>query len=302
MSRKSEERLIDAGGVELNVQEFGDDSSPPLVLIMGLGMQMISWPEIFCKRLASQGYRVIRFDNRDSGLSQKFNHLRAPGPLRLLAASKLRLPVRVPYSLHDMAGDVVKLLDVLEIDAAHLVGASMGGMIAQLSAALYPERVMSLTSIMSSSGNPRLPQPSRAVLMTLMRPAADSEQSYLQGALQTWKLIGSPAYPPDEKELSERLRLTYRRNYCPGGTARQLAAISACGSRVSELKTIIAPTLVIHGKADPLVPVEAGIDTARHIPGAKLELIEGMGHDLPQPLWSQFVELISEHSRNAVAN
>ena len=175
MSRKSEERLINAGGVELNVQEFGDASQPALVLIMGLGMQMISWPEIFCKRLADEGYRVIRFDNRDSGLSQKFDHLRAPGPLKLLAASKLGLSVKTPYDLRDMAVDVVNLLDALDIDAAHIVGASMGGMIAQLVAALHPERVMSLTSIMSSSGNPKLPQPRRAVLATLMKPAASSE-------------------------------------------------------------------------------------------------------------------------------
>nr|WP_246386997.1 alpha/beta hydrolase [Litorivivens lipolytica] len=294
--------MIDAGGVELNVQEFGDASQPALLLIMGLGMQMISWPEIFCKRLAAEGYRVIRFDNRDAGLSQKFDGKRAPGPIKLLAASKLRLPVKVPYRLHDMAADVVNLLEALDIDAAHIVGASMGGMIAQLVAALYPERVSSLTSIMSSSGNPKLPQPRPVILATLMTPAADNEESYLKNAIKTWALIGSPAYPPEDNELRERLRFAYRRSYCPGGTARQLAAIADCGSRARELQTIIAPTLVIHGKDDPLVPVEAGIDTAELIPGARLELIEGMGHDLPQPLWSRFVELISDHARSAIAN
>lgn len=302
MGRKSEERLVDVGGIALNMQEFGDNSSPALVLIMGLGMQMISWPEPLCVSLADQGYRVIRFDNRDSGLSHKFDGHRAPGPLMLLGSSKLGLPLRVPYQLSDMASDVVNLLDALNVGAAHVVGASMGGMIAQLMAALYPERVTSLASIMSTSGASGLPQPRAEVLKTLMTPAAKSEQQFLQNAMRTWKLIGSPAYPPDEEALRARLLASYRRNYCPAGTARQLAAIAACGSRVRELGRIIAPTLVIHGKEDALVPVEGGMDTARHIPGARLELIDGMGHDLPEPLWPTFVELIANHAKSAVAN
>lgn len=302
MAKKSEERLIDVGGVALNIQEFGDSASPALVLIMGLGMQMISWPEPLCQSLAEQGYRVIRFDNRDAGLSQKFDGQRAPGPLMLLGSKKLGLPLRVPYQLSDMASDVVNLLDALKIGAAHIVGASMGGMIAQLVAAFYPERVTSLTSIMSTSGDSRLPQPRAEVLKTLMTPAARTEEQFLGNAMRTWKLIGSPAYPPTDDGLRARLLASYRRNYCPAGTARQLAAIASCGSRVGALKRIIAPTLVIHGKDDALVPVEGGMDTARHIPGARLELIDGMGHDLPEALWPTFAELIVSHAKSAVAN
>ncbi|WP_372797285.1 alpha/beta fold hydrolase [Litorivivens sp.] len=302
MSQVSEERLVDVGGLTLNVQEFGDAEQPALVLIMGLGMQMISWPDPLCAGLAERGYRVIRFDNRDSGLSQKFEHQRAPGPLKLLISRKLGLSVKVPYQLRDMASDVVNLLDVLQIGAAHVVGASMGGMIGQLVAALYPERVTSLTSIMSTSGARQLPQPRAEVLKVLMTPAARSEEDYLRNAMRTWSLIGSPAYPPNDEALRARLLAGYRRSYCPGGTARQLAAIAACGSRVNELKRIIAPTLVIHGRDDALVPVEGGEDTARHIPGARLEVIDGMGHDLPEPLLSDFVEMIAGHAGAAVAN
>ncbi len=302
MAGKSEERLIDVGGIALNMQEFGDSQSPALLMIMGLGMQMISWPEPLCHSLADQGYRVIRFDNRDAGLSHKFEGHRAPGPLMLLGGTKLGLPLRVPYQLSDMASDVVNLLDALNIGAAHIVGASMGGMIGQLVAALYPERVTSLTSIMSTSGDSRLPQPRSEVLKTLMTPAANSEEQFLRNAMRTWRLIGSPAYPLDDDALRVRLLASYRRSYYPAGTARQLAAIAACGSRVNALKRIIAPTLVIHGKDDALVPVEGGMDTARHIPGSRLELIDGMGHDLPEPLWPTFVELIASHAKSSVAN
>lgn len=293
------EQQVQAGDLTLVCQQFGDADKPALVLVMGLGMQMISWPDDFCRQLADRGFRVIRFDNRDSGLSQKMSGQRAPGPLKLILASRLGLRLKVPYQLWDMAADTAALLDALDIEAAHLVGASMGGMIAQLVAAHYPQRVLSLTSIMSTSGNPRLPGPRREVLRTLMTPAAANEAAFLETAMRTWRLIGSPAFQPTDEELQVRLLRSYRRSYYPAGTARQLAAISASGSRVEDLKTIRVPALVIHGADDPLVPVQGGIDTAKHIPGARLEIIEGMGHDLPQPLLPRFAALIGEHAANA---
>lgn len=294
------EQQVQAGDLTLVCQQFGDADKPALVLVMGLGMQMISWPDDFCWQLADRGFRVIRFDNRDSGLSQKMSGQRAPGPLKLILASRLGLRLKVPYQLRDMAADTAALLDALDIEAAHLVGASMGGMIAQLVAAHYPRRALSLTSIMSTSGNPRLPGPRREVLRTLMTPAAGNEAAFLETAMRTWRLIGSPAFQPTDEELQVRLLRSYRRSYYPAGTARQLAAISASGSRVKDLKTIRVPALVIHGADDPLVPVQGGIDTAKHIPGARLEIIEGMGHDLPQPLLPRFAALIGEHAANAV--
>lgn len=289
------ETAIKVGDIELVAQEFGESDHPAIVLIMGLGMQMISWPDSFCRDLAGQGFRVVRFDNRDAGLSHKVQGVRAPGPIKMLLASKLGIRLSVPYQLRELADDTVALMNALHIETAHIVGASMGGMIAQLVAAHYPERVLTLTSIMSTSGDPKLPQPSAKVLLRLAAKAAQDETSYLEGALQTWRIIGSPGYQPSDEELSERLLAAYRRSYYPAGTARQMAAISACGSRVEALKTIKAPTLVIHGKDDVLVPVTGGIDTAKHIPGARLELIEGMGHDLPAPLLPTFVELIASH-------
>lgn len=296
----TEEKQVQAGDLTLVCQQFGETDKPALVLVMGLGMQMISWPDDFCRQLADQGFRVIRFDNRDSGLSQKMSGQRAPGLLKLTLATRLGFRLKVPYQLRDMAADTAALLDALEIEAAHLVGASMGGMIAQLVAAHYPRRVLSLTSIMSTSGNPRLPGPKGKILRTLMMPAAPNEAAFLETATRTWRLIGSPAFQPTDEELQARLLYSYRRSYYPAGTARQLAAISASGSRVEDLKTIRVPTLVIHGAEDPLVPVQGGIDTAKHIPGARLEIIEGMGHDLPQPLLSRFATLIGEHAGRAV--
>ncbi len=289
------ERKITAGAVELVYEEFGNANDPPLILIMGLGMQLISWPDSFCRGLAQQGLRVIRFDNRDVGLSQKFHGARAPGPIKMLLASKLGLRLSVPYQLHDLAADTVGLMDALGIAESHIVGASMGGMIAQLVAAHNPGRVITLTSIMSTSGNPKLPKPDTKVLLRLAAKSAADEASYLESAMLTWRIIGSPAYQPSDEALRERLLSVYRRNYYPAGTARQMAAIAACGSRVEALKSITAPTLVIHGKDDVLVPVSGGVDTAKHIPGARLELIEGMGHDLPEPLLPHFVELITGH-------
>jgi pimeloyl-ACP methyl ester carboxylesterase len=287
------EKIVQTKTLSIAYQEFGQTSDPVILLIMGLGMQMLAWPDEFCLGLADKGYRVIRLDNRDVGLSQKFDGIKAPSPLTLILRSRFGMPTKVPYRLHDMAEDVVSLMDFLEIPSAHIVGASMGGMIAQLVAAHYPDRTRSLTSIMSTSGARSLPQPSLKVLLQLTRKPVVGEDEYLKNAKKTWAVIGSPGYPADEAQLEERFLSAYRRSYYPQGFARQVAAIAASGDRIADLQKIRAPTLVIHGKADVLVPVQGGIDTARHIVNARLELIEGMGHDLPRPLLPRFIDHIT---------
>jgi pimeloyl-ACP methyl ester carboxylesterase len=295
------EKYLHANGIELAYDEFGDPGHPALLLIMGLGTQMIAWPEALCEGLAARGYRVIRFDNRDIGLSEKMDGAPVPGVLKLAARSRLNLPLQVPYRLHDMAKDAIGVLDALDVGAAHVVGASMGGMIAQLMAGHYPFRVLSLTSIMSTSGCRSLPRADPKVSLHMVRrPSGADPEALREYAVRTWRLIGSPAYQPTDEVLREKLAISYQRSYYPAGHRRQMAAIMASGDRVSVLKKIMAPTLVIHGKADPLVPVAGGIDTARHIRGAELELIDGMGHDLPQPLLPHFVDLIGNHADRAL--
>lgn len=291
------EHYIQANGIQLAYDEFGDPNRPVILLIMGLGTQMIAWPEAFCRGLAARGYRVIRFDNRDIGLSQKMDGGRIPHLLKMAAYSRLNLPLDVPYRLQDMAQDAICLLDALDIDSAHIVGASMGGMIAQLIAGHFPYRVLSLTSIMSTSGRRSLPGAKRNVaLHMLRRPSSTDPQALQEHAIRTWRLIGSPDYQPSDAALRDKLSQSYQRSHYPAGHSRHMAAIMASGDRIEVLKKIVAPTLVIHGKADPLVPVAGGIDTARLVRGARLELFDGMGHDLPAPLLPQFVELISEHA------
>jgi pimeloyl-ACP methyl ester carboxylesterase len=287
------QKYLMANGLRLAYDEFGDAADPALILVMGLGTQMIAWPEALCEGLASEGYRVIRFDNRDIGLSQQIEPKKPVNLMKLILRSKLGLSIRVPYGLRDMAADAIGVLDFLEIESAHWVGASMGGMICQVIAAEHPERSLSLTSIMSSSGNPDLPQPSlRIAKQLLMRPDRNNEKAYLKHSFATWAIIGSPDYPPKQEELSDRILSGLRRSYSPHGYTHQMAAILESGDRRHLLRKIKVPTQVIHGKADVLVPVEGGIDTAKHIKNAKLELIEGMGHDLPRQLIPRFISLI----------
>ena len=291
------EKYARANGINLAYEEFGEVDHPAILLIMGLGTQMIAWPEDFCRGLAERGYRVIRFDNRDSGMSQKMNRAPVPNLLKMAAFSRLKLPLNVPYKLHDMADDALGLLDALEIENAHFVGVSMGGMIAQLVAGHFPSRVSSLTSIMSTSGHRDLPGADPQVsLQMIRRPRTINAEAQIDYSMRTYRLIGSPAYPPSDEELRTKLRTSFKRCYYPAGYKRQMAAIAASGDRVDLLKKIKTPTLVIHGKADRLVPVEGGIDTARHIKGARLELIDGMGHDLPKALLPRFVDLICAHA------
>ena len=291
------EQYIKANGIRLAYEEFGDLERPVILLIMGLATQMIAWPVDFCQGLSEQGYRVIRFDNRDIGLSEKMEGQKVPGMLKLAACSRFGVPVKVPYKLRDMAKDAVGLMDALEIEAAHVVGASMGGMIAQLMAGLYPYRVLSLTSIMSTSGHRSLPGANRKVALHMVRrPASTDSEAVQKHAMRTWRLIGSPAYQPSDEALREKLSNSINRSFYPEGHTRHMAAIMASGDRVEVLKKIIAPTLVIHGKEDALVPVSGGIDTAKYVKNSTLELFDGMGHDLPVELLPRFVELITAHA------
>jgi pimeloyl-ACP methyl ester carboxylesterase len=288
--------------LHIEYESLGDPSHPAIVLIMGLGMQLTGWPDAFCQDLVARGYRVVRFDNRDCGLSG-----RAPGKKRgnlmlAMAASALGLPVRTPYTLEDMAADVIGLMDRLGIARAHVVGASMGGMIGQVLAAKHPQRVLSLTSIMSSSGNRKVSKPTRPARKVLLaRPADQNDpESVIEHLIGVFGVIGSPGYPTPREELRQRFGKSVRRAYDPAGVARQLLAIIASGDRRKLLHTITAPTLVIHGAADPLVPLAAGRDTAQNIPGASLLAIDGMGHDFPEALLPRLAEAIAEHCARSV--
>lgn len=292
------EKYVDANGVRLAYDEFGDEADPAMILIMGLGTQMIAWPVEFCEQLAAKGFRVIRFDNRDIGLSEKMHNADKPNLLWVLLRARLGIPFNVPYTLKDMADDVVGLMDALNVDRAHLVGASMGGMIGQLVAAHNEHRVISFTSIMSTSGSRRIPPPKPEIMREMVRGRGNTEDEIVEQRVGLFRMIGSRGeLAPKDEEIREKARASYRRNYHPAGYIRQMAAIAHSGSRVPLLKKINRPTLVVHGKSDPLAPVEGGIDTARHIPNAELELIDNMGHDLPRLLIPRFVELISRHAK-----
>ena len=289
--------------LHIEYESLGDPAHPAIVLIMGLGMQLTAWPDSFCRALVERGYRVVRFDNRDCGLSGRTPGKKRANLMLAMAASALGLPVRTPYTLEDMAGDVTGLMDRLGIAQAHIVGASMGGMIAQVLTATFPQRVLSLTSIMSSSGNRRVSKPTKPARKVLLSRPADPKdtESVIDYMVQMFGVIGSPAYPATPDELRDRLGRSIRRAYTPAGTARQLLAIIASGDRRKLLRTIKAPTLVIHGAADPLVPLAAGRDTAQNIPGAELLVIEGMGHDFPEALMPRLAQAIADHCRRGGA-
>ena len=273
---------LKANGLDIEVEDTGGEGRPVVLLIMGLGMQLIAWPDSFVQALVDAGFRVVRHDNRDIGLSQGFDHAGSSNLVWQTIRQRLGLQVQSAYALKDMAKDSIGVLDALGIPRAHIVGASMGGMVAQHIAALAPDRTASLVSIMSSSGARGLPGPRREVgAMLLRRPAGGSEAALIAHSLRFIKLIGSPAYPQDDAEITERLTRSMRRAYRPAGLMRQMVAIGADAGREKVLPSITAPTLVLHGDADVLVPMACGQDTARRIPGAKFVAIPGMGHDLP---------------------
>lgn len=292
---------VSANGIRLEYESFGPDSNPVVLLIMGLGAQLTRWPVPFCEKLAARGFRVIRFDNRDIGLSTRLEGVPVPDLRQIVAAHKTGLPVNVPYTLHDMAADTIGLLDALHIRQAHIVGASMGGMIAQLIAADYPQRVLSLTSIMSTTGNPALPPPTPAAAAVLMARAPNpaDREAYLAHGLNTLRTLGSPGYPFDEAAARERILNEAARSYNPAGFGRQIAAATASGDRREKIQRIKAPTVVVHGADDPLVPLAAGRDTAQSIANAELRVIPGMGHDLPPQLYDTIVDAIESAANRA---
>jgi len=289
-------QIARANGIDICYEIFGDPAAEPLLLIMGLGAQMIHWDDDFCRQLAARGFRVIRFDNRDIGKSSHMSGGKRLTAFELLKLRFLKIPVAAPYRLIDMAKDTVGLMDTLGIKSAHLVGASMGGMIAQEIAISFPQRVRSLTSIMSTTGNPKMPQPTREAAAVLMAPPPATKEEYFVRFANTWKVLRVGSFPDPA-----RAARTYERGLNPAGVGRQLRAVLASGSRKERLRQVKAPTLVIHGTVDPLVRPEGGKDTAASISGAKLLMIEGMGHALPIPMWPQIIDAIDKHAHGAAA-
>jgi pimeloyl-ACP methyl ester carboxylesterase len=288
---------IVANGLGIEIDDQGLPGGEPLLLIMGLGMQLTGWPQELVQLLVSRGFRVLRLDNRDAGLSQGFDHLGVPSLPWAGLRHMVGMTVHAPYTIADMAADALGVLDALGIQRAHICGASMGGMIAQHIAAKHPDRLKSLTLWMTTSGARKLPQADLKVQRALMsRPSGanpDAVVTHLQNLLA---LIGSPAYPADPALQLPRLQASVQRAYRPKGTARQLVAVVADGDRTPMLSKIKAPTLVIHGEADPLVPVAAGHDLLAQIPGATADFVPGMGHDLPHQLWPRFAEGIAKNA------
>lgn len=295
---------IRANGIHIEVEDSGPGASgearPAVLLIMGLGMQLVAWPPALVQALVDAGYRVIRFDNRDIGLSQHFDQLGKPNLLWQGLKLKLGLTPRAPYSLADMALDGLGVLDALHIDKAHVVGVSMGGMIAQRVAIAAPERVLSLTSVMSSSGAPGLPQASPEVMRAMLgRPASSAQTDVADYYVKLFKVIGSPGFPMTDAQMRERVLAGVQRSFHPVGTLRQMLAIVADVTRAADLARVSSPTLVLHGKADPLVPYACAEDTARRIRGAKLIGVEGMGHDLPPGVVERLLEPLIPHLQGA---
>lgn len=283
-------------GVRIAYDSFGSPGDPPLLLVMGLGMQMLGWDERFCELLVARGYRVIRFDNRDIGLSTKFDDAGRPH----IIAGALGATRSAPYRLADMADDAAGLLDQLEIDAAHVAGASMGGMIGQTLAARHPERVRSLCSIMADpGGRRRATMPRISVIGTLLARPPGGREAYGEHVTKVFARIGSPRFETDPERLRRVALMSYDRCFNPAGAARQLMAVIASGDRTAELRTIAAPTICIHGADDRLVPPAGGELVAAAIPAARLELISGMGHDLPVQLWPEIAAMIAENAGRA---
>ncbi|MGD8954580.1 MAG: alpha/beta hydrolase [Desulfobacterales bacterium] len=293
---RREVKFARANGIDIAYQTFGDKDASPLILIMGLGSQMVLWDGEFCRQLAAGGYRVIRFDNRDIGLSTKLDWMQVPDTTAIAAALQRGEVPAVPYTLEDMAADTAELLTALGYDKAHIVGESMGGMIGQIMSINLPERLLSLTSIMSSTGNPFLPPPSPEVLEILYTPFPTDHDGFVESFVRTFKVLSGAAMPLSEALARKWAEQSYKRGLNPAGVARHFAAIMAAGDRTEKLKSISIPTLVIHGDVDPLLPVECGLATAAAIPGSRLKIIQEMGHALPEAVWSQIVAEIIRHA------
>jgi pimeloyl-ACP methyl ester carboxylesterase len=281
---------VHANGIDIEYVTDGDPAQPPLLLVMGLGAQLIAWPQGFVDLLCERGYFVIRFDNRDSGLSTKFEGL--PEITALFGGDTSS----APYRIEDMADDAAGLLKELGLSQVHVVGASLGGMITQALAIRHQELFLSACSIMSTTGNRSVGAPTNEAIAALLRPIATNREEAIEASVAGSKIIGSPAYPVDEQVLRTRAAAAYDRSYCPEGTARQLAAILASPDRTEGLHGVELPFLVLHGEADPLVTLSGGQATAEAVPGAKLVTYPGMGHDLPEILWSEITAAIAANT------
>jgi pimeloyl-ACP methyl ester carboxylesterase len=298
--RHSEEAFVSANGLRLCYDAFGNATDAPMILVMGLASQLVLWDDDFCKLLASQGRYVIRFDNRDIGRSTYLDELPVPNiPLSLLRAF-FGKPVKAAYTLLDMATDTVALMDALAIAKVDLVGASMGGAILQELAIVYPERIKTLTLMMSSSGDLRLQWPTRAAFRALMRTPPRERTAYLEYYEELWIALSGDGYPIDKLRTQRQGMLAYNRGIHPAGSARQLGAILASGNRKPGLRAVTVPTLIVQGLNDPLIRPSHGRDLAKTIPGAKLEMVSGMGHTLPQRCWSQIARAIDDHAQPPV--
>ncbi len=281
---------VRANGIELAYETFGERGAPAIVLIAGLGTQMLMWPDELCAQLAAAGHFVVRFDNRDMGLSTHLDQLAAPG-LRDIVARR-----RAPYGLDDMAQDTIGLIDALDLGRVHLVGVSMGGFIAQTVALRAPERLRTLTLLMTSTGSRRVGRTSKRVLMTALRRRADGRAAAIEGSVNTFRVIGSPGYPFEEPLIRELATRSYERAHDPAGQRRQLAAVATQVDRTAQLRGLQTPTLVIHGLNDPVVDCSGGLALARTIPHARFIGFEGMGHDLPRELWPAVLTAIAAHT------
>ncbi len=289
-------KFLQSNGIRIAYEEFGNADDTVILLVAGLYNQLVRWPVELCELLVANGFRVIRFDNRDIGLTDKMDGVRAPSILRLFLKYYLGIPVSAPYSLNDMAADTVGILDALDIPQAHIVGMSMGGMISQLVTGLYPDRILSLTSIMSTSGERGKGMASLKVSRQMTKPTSKNRTA-LDNAVDTWQMIGSPAYPMTDDAVRALVKAEHKRSSNPAGYMRQIAAIRTAPSRSKLLKSIKVPVLILHGEQDLLVPVSGGIDTAKHIEHADMQLFDGMGHTLPKALLPTFAKLIVKNCK-----
>ncbi|MHA1884307.1 MAG: alpha/beta fold hydrolase [Promethearchaeota archaeon] len=285
--------------IEIEYETFGNTSDKPLLLVMGLGAQMLSWDDDFCKMLIEKGFYVIRFDNRDVGLTSKCEEGGEPNLMEIFTKFQAGETIESPYSLEEMADDAVGVLDALNIEKAHICGASMGGMIVQIIAFRHSSRVLSLTSIMSTTGNPELPQATPEAMQALVTPVPPERDAYIENSIRVGKLLYGSGFPYDEEKRRKLAGILFDRCFYPPGFARQLLAIVANGNRKSKLASIKVPTLIVHGGDDPLVPVEGGKDTHEAIPGSELIIIDGMGHSLPPETWRQVTDAIKANAAKA---
>lgn len=288
---KTDEVRIQTNGIETVYDTIGKPNDPPLLLVSGLGAQLVAWDMDFCQQLAAHGLWLIRYDNRDVGLATKFTAAGTPNPLAMMMGQE----VAVPYLLRDMAADGMGVLDALGIEQAHVLGVSMGGMIVQEMVIHWPERVKTAVSIMSTTKFPPAVMPTPTAMAAMTAPAPVEREAYITHSLEGWKAYIGSGFPLDEERVRRSAALQYDRNFHPNGPARQMAAVIASGDRTEKLRRVTTPTLVIHGDDDPLVNVQGGIDTANAIPNAELMLIPGMGHNLPVETWPEIMERIAAH-------